>query len=84
MESPRVGLRRAAVTSWALIGVGTAGVIGATTLAYADLVKAPSSETAYPADAAPPINGPYATYATTSTSMAPSYSPGIHTRSHGS
>jgi protein TonB len=39
MESPRLGFRRAAVTSWALVGVGVAGVAGASALAYADTVK---------------------------------------------
>jgi protein TonB len=39
MDSPRLGLRRAAVTSWALVGVGIAGVAGASALAYADTVK---------------------------------------------
>jgi len=39
MDSPRVGLRRAAVTSWALVGVGVAGVAGASALAYTDTVK---------------------------------------------
>ena len=39
MDSPRPGFRRAAVTSWALVGVGIAGVAGASALAYADTVK---------------------------------------------
>jgi hypothetical protein len=39
MDSARLGLRRAAVTSWALVGVGIAGVAGASALAYADTVK---------------------------------------------
>jgi hypothetical protein len=39
MDSPRLGFRRAAVTSWALVGVGIAGVVGASALAYADTVK---------------------------------------------
>jgi hypothetical protein len=39
MDSPGLGLRRAAVTSWALVGVGIAGVAGASALAYADTVK---------------------------------------------
>ena len=39
MDSPRVGFRRAAVTSWALVGVGIAGVAGASLLAYTDTVK---------------------------------------------
>jgi hypothetical protein len=39
MDSPRLGFRRAAVTSWALVGVGVAGVAAASALAYADTVK---------------------------------------------
>jgi protein TonB len=39
MDSPRLGFRRAAVTSWALVGVGVAGVAGASALAYTDTVK---------------------------------------------
>jgi protein TonB len=39
MDSPRLGFRRAAVTSWALVGVGMAGVAGASTLAYTDTVQ---------------------------------------------
>jgi protein TonB len=39
VDSPRLGFRHAAVTSWALVGVGVAGVAGASALAYADTVK---------------------------------------------
>jgi hypothetical protein len=39
MDSPRSGFRRAAVTSWALAGLGIAGVAGASALAYADTFK---------------------------------------------
>lgn len=39
MDSPRLGFRRAAVTSWALVGVGITAVAGASALAYADTVK---------------------------------------------
>lgn len=39
MESPRSGFRRAAATSWALAGIGAAGVAGASTLAYADTFR---------------------------------------------
>ena len=39
MDSPRRGFRRAAATSWALVGVGVAGVAGASALAYSDTVK---------------------------------------------
>ncbi|GAY16461.1 hypothetical protein [Mycobacterium sp. shizuoka-1] len=39
MDSPRSGFRRAAITSWALAGIGVAGVAGASALAYGDTVK---------------------------------------------
>ncbi|MDT5236844.1 MAG: hypothetical protein QOD36_666 [Mycobacterium sp.] len=39
MDSPRLGFRRAAVTSWALVGVGMAGVASTSALAYSDTVK---------------------------------------------
>lgn len=39
MSSPRSGFRRAAVASWALSGIGVAGVAGASALAYADTVR---------------------------------------------
>ncbi|MDX1872499.1 hypothetical protein SBI67_10230 [Mycolicibacterium sp. 120266] len=39
MESPRSGFRRAGAVSWALTGLGVAGVAGASTLAYADTFK---------------------------------------------
>ena len=39
MDSPRLGFRRAAVTSWALVGVGVAGLAGTSALAYSDTVK---------------------------------------------
>lgn len=59
MNSPRSGFRRAAATSWALAGVGVAGVAGASTLAYADTFKPPiqtPAEVAIPA--APDDFGP--------------------------
>ena len=52
MDSPRPGFRRAAVTSWALVGVGIAGVAGASALAYADTVKPAAADVG--ADAAIP------------------------------
>jgi protein TonB len=52
MDSPRLGFRRAAVTSWALVGVGIAGVAGASALAYADTVKPVAADVG--ADAAIP------------------------------
>jgi periplasmic protein TonB len=51
MDSPALGFRRATVTSWALVGIGIAGVAGATTLAYADTVKPPKEA---PVDVAVP------------------------------
>jgi outer membrane biosynthesis protein TonB len=39
MDSPRSGFRRAAAASWALAGIGVAGVAGASALAYGDTVK---------------------------------------------
>jgi hypothetical protein len=47
MTSPRSGFRRAAVASWALAGLGIAGVAGASELAYADttpVAEDPASE----------------------------------------
>ena len=43
MNSPRSGFRRAAVASWALAGIGVAGVAGASQLAYAGTLK-PAAE----------------------------------------
>jgi protein TonB len=39
MDSPQSGFRRAAATSWALAGLGIAGVAGTSALAYADTFK---------------------------------------------
>jgi protein TonB len=44
MDSPRSGFRRAAATSWALAGIGIAGVAGASALAYGDTVKPAAAE----------------------------------------
>jgi hypothetical protein len=44
MDSPRSGLRRATAASWALAGLGVAGVAGASALAYADTYKPPVAE----------------------------------------
>ena len=52
MDSPRLGFRRAAATSWALVGVGVAGVAGASALAYTDTVKPAVADV--PAEAAIP------------------------------
>ncbi|MCX2715136.1 hypothetical protein [Mycolicibacterium sp. J2] len=52
MDSPRSGFRRAGAVSWALTGLGVAGVAGASTLAYADTFKPatpPPVEVALPA-----------------------------------
>ena len=55
MDSPRLGFRRAAVTSWALVGVGITGVAGASFLAYTDTVKPAVADVG--ADAAIPAPG---------------------------
>ena len=52
MDSPRAGFRRAAVTSWALVGVGISGVAGTSALAYTDTVRPAVADV--PADAAIP------------------------------
>ncbi len=44
MNSPRSGFRRAAVASWALAGIGVAGVTGASALAYGDTLKPPPTQ----------------------------------------
>jgi protein TonB len=44
MDSPRSGFRRATGASWALVGLGVAGVVGTSALAYADTVKPPAAE----------------------------------------
>lgn len=54
MDSPRLGFRRAAVTSWALVGVGVAGIAGASALAYTDTVKPAAADVG--ADAAIPTH----------------------------
>ncbi len=56
MDTPRQGFRRAAVTSWALVGLGVAGVAGASALAYSDTVK--PAVVAVPADVAVPQQAP--------------------------
>jgi periplasmic protein TonB len=61
MDSPRSGFRRAAATSWALAGIGVAGVAGASTLAYADTFKPPietPAEVAIPAATVDPPPDP--------------------------
>ncbi|TPG32682.1 hypothetical protein [Mycolicibacterium hodleri] len=54
MDSPRSGFRRAAAASWALMGLGVAGVAGASALAYADTVKPPPKAPIVAVDPAPP------------------------------
>jgi outer membrane biosynthesis protein TonB len=44
MDSPRSGFRRATAASWALVGLGVAGVAGTSALAYADTVKPPAAQ----------------------------------------
>lgn len=82
MDTPRSHTRRTA-TSWALIGIGAAGVVGAGALLCAEAVSpAPVEPAAYPGTLTPPLNGPSGK-TTTTTSVGPSYAPG-HTRSRGS
>ena len=58
MDSPRLGFRRATVTSWVLVGIGAAGVAGASSLAYADTFRPPvvniPVDAAAPTELAPP------------------------------
>jgi hypothetical protein len=55
MDSPRSGMRRARAVSWALAGLGIAGVAGTSTLAYADTFRPPATEVPTVAvDPAPP------------------------------
>ncbi|GAS93008.1 putative uncharacterized protein [Mycolicibacterium brisbanense] len=56
MNSPRSGFRRAAVASWALAGLGAAGVAGASALAYGDTAR-PAEPVADVADQALPSQG---------------------------
>jgi hypothetical protein len=56
MDSPRLGFRRATVTSWVLVGIGAASVAGASSLAYADTFKPPAVD--IPVDAAVPTELP--------------------------
>ena len=53
MDSPRSGFRRAAAASWALAGIGIAGVFGASALAYGDTYKPPSEKLTEVVDEAP-------------------------------
>ncbi|GLP76721.1 hypothetical protein TUM20983_38310 [Mycobacterium antarcticum] len=61
MDSPRSGFRRAAAASWALMGLGVAGVAGASALAYVDTVKPPVATAAVesaPPQVIPPLISP--------------------------
>lgn len=62
MNSPQSGFRRAAVASWALAGLGVAGVAGVSALAYADTVKPAAAvaapEMAEPVQASDPAQAP--------------------------
>ncbi len=82
MNTRHPGFRRAAAVSWTLAGVGVAGVVGASLLAWADTVEK-QTDSALPGwvqlPAVPPLSAP-----TTTTSMAPSYAPRFHTQSRGS
>lgn len=52
MNSPRSGFHRATAASWALVGLGVAGVAGASSLAYADTFT-PAAEA--PVEVAVPV-----------------------------
>ena len=69
MNTRHPGFRRAAAVSWTLAGVGVAGVVGASLLAWADTVEK-QTDSALPGwvqlPAVPPLSAP-----TTTTSMAP-------------
>ncbi|MDX1890746.1 hypothetical protein [Mycolicibacterium sp. 050158] len=75
MDSPRSGLRRARAASWALVGVGVAGVAGASSLAYADTYKPPAVTAPVvaiePAPALAPEAPPASSPVTTTTDLAP-------------
>ena len=53
MNAPRSGFRRTAIATWALAGIGVAGVAGASKLAYADTVKPAEPPAAEQLNAAP-------------------------------
>ncbi|WP_099024661.1 hypothetical protein [Mycolicibacterium palauense] len=85
MTGRHPGFRHAAATSWALVGVGVAGTLGASLLAYlgtsqsSDLEVDQGSAVTLLDDA--PISRPQTP---TSTSVSQSYAPRIHARSFGS
>lgn len=64
MTSPRSGFRRTAIASWALAGIGMAGVAGTSALAYAGTLKPAEAPAAVQSDsalpAAVPLTGPTA------------------------
>ncbi len=82
MDTSHPGFRRAAAISWTLAGVGAAGVVGASLLAWGDTLEK-QADSALPGSVA---ELPEATLSrpTTTTSMAPSYAPRMQTRSRGS
>lgn len=81
MNSPSSGFRRAAAASWLLVGVGVAGTVGASVVAYAGTVQKQSGQ--IPAAEASPTVPLVVGTPTPTTSTAPSYSP-HHTQSRGS
>ncbi|PBC47300.1 hypothetical protein [Rhodococcus sp. ACPA1] len=98
MEQPRDGFARVVAATWALVGAGVVGVVGASALAYADtsthpLLTAvdasdPGATTAGPtAPGQVPTSSSTGAAATPGFGSAPSLSPGSgvhHTSSHGS
>ena len=83
MTTPHPGFRRAATVSWSLAGIGVAGVVGASLLAWADTVDkqldAPIADSV-----AEPAPATRSAPTTTTMPIAPSYAPQFHTRSRGS
>ncbi|HNM86209.1 MAG TPA: hypothetical protein PKI77_17005 [Mycobacterium sp.] len=83
MDKPHPGFRRAAAVSWTLAGVGAAGVVGASLLAWADTLEK-QADAAMPASVAQLPEATLAEEPTTTTSVPPIYAPRMHTRSRGS
>ncbi len=83
MTTPHPGFRRATAVSWSLAGIGVAGVVGASVLAWAGTVEKPADSPVQDSVAEPaPATRSAPTTATTS--IAPSYGSQFHTRSQGS
>ena len=80
MTSPRSGFRRTAIASWALAGIGAAGVAGASSLAYADTLKPVELPAAVQSEAPPaalpaPIETPAPDAGPTAAVRAPDVAP---------